>query len=238
MKDKTGEIIASFAGGRPKLVESDKSMNREEVRKLLDVASARVSEEHNNHRRKSQKALRDYLIVCTALNAGLRAGELASLRVRDCQLDQKPPRLVVVGGKSRKAGSGGRKTDDIDEVHLEAVFAILLRDWVGGKCPSDFVFCSERRGEDGRKSPLSENAIWRIVKDLMNEAGLNEKYSVHTLRHRFVFAEIEAARAQGEVDPFFIARRARHRDIKQTMKYIHHDPRAMEKHLNERRSEL
>lgn len=238
MTDKTGEIIASFAGGRPKLVESDKSMSKEEVRKLLDVASGRVDEENKNHRRKSQKALRDYMIVCTALSAGLRAGELAALQVRDCQLDHKPPRLLVVGGKARKAGTGGRKTDDIDEVHLESVFSILLGSWIEKKPEAAYVFTSERAGPNGSKAPLTENAIWRIVKNLMTQARLNEKYSVHTLRHRFVFAEIEAARARGEVDPFFIARRARHKDIKMTMQYIHHDSRAIAAHLKQRKAEV
>jgi hypothetical protein len=45
---------------------------------------------------------------------------LAALRVGDLHLDEEPPRLIVRGGKARKASSEtGRQTDDLNPVRIE-----------------------------------------------------------------------------------------------------------------------
>ncbi len=224
--------------GRPKLTEGDKSMAPEEVAELLAVARARWDEEEAATRRTSRKAERDYMLLVVALNAGLRASELSALRVGDLCLKARPPRLRVDGGKHRKA-NGTRSTADVDEVALRSDVAQLLRAWTAGRDPKDPVFPSERTDPaTGRKAPMTRTAIHRRVKALMEEAGLNPRYSTHTLRHTFVRLEVEAQEQQGEVNPYFVMRRTRHRSIQAVLPYVHHSPSKLDAHLKSRASAL
>ncbi len=225
--------------GRPKLAEGDKSPSAEEVRHLLAVARLLLEEERSSRRRRSRKAERDYLMATLALNAGLRSSEIAALQVEELRLEDRPPRVLVVGGKARKAGAGGRKTDDLDEVALTYDMTTLLKDWVRGRDPQDPVFPSERVDPNtGRKLPLTRRGVWGAIKALVCRAELNEKYAVHTLRHRFIGTEIEAQERLGAVNPYLVARRARHRSVGSTMPYIHTRTEKLREHLDARQSEL
>jgi integrase len=215
-------------------------MSPDDVRRLLEVTRDRLEVEQRSRRRQSRQAERDYLLIVTALNAGLRAAELAALRVGDLRLEEEPPRLIVRGGKARKASPamGHRQTDDLDEVLLRYDVARLLAAWVKGRGPDEPVFPSQRDGDGGARRPLSRRGVWRIVKALMKKAGLNPLYTAHALRHRFVMAEIEAQERQGELDPHLLARRSRHRSLNSALRYIHFRASRVQAHLEARESEM
>ena len=74
------------------------------------------------------------------------------------------------------------------------------------------MFASSRTDPaTGRKRAMTRWAVWRRIKALLRAAELNDLYNVHTLRHTFVALEVEAQERLGEVDPFLVARRSRHR---------------------------
>lgn len=226
---------------KPKLTPGDKFMPPEDVQRLLAVAKAAVDQERTSRRRRAKRAERNYLILAVGLNAGLRASELADLRVHHLRLDDNPPRILVEGGKGRKAGAADRLTHDVDEVAISFDLAILLRAWVNDPDldPSDPVFWSERKTADGGKQPLTRHGVWNAIKGLIRAAGLNDLYSTHTLRHRFVTAEVEAQELRGiAVNPYFIARRARHRSLESAMVYVHQRKSELDEHMKVRRSEL
>jgi integrase len=225
--------------GRPKLTAGDKNPSAAEIAELLAVARSLVEDERRNRRRKARKAERDYLLTVLALNAGLRASEIAALRVEDLRLDDNPPRVLVVGGKGRKAGAAGRKTADVDEVALGYDVVAQLRPWVVGRFPSDPVFPSERTNpKTGGKCPLTRRGVWGAIKALVRRARVNENYGTHALRHRFIAAEIEAQERLGVVNPYLIARRARHRSVASTMPYVHTHAKKLKEHMAVRKSEL
>jgi site-specific recombinase XerD len=110
---------------------------------------------------------------------------------------------------------------------------------VKGRGADEPVFPSqERAGNDGARRQLSRRSVWRIVKTLMQKAGLNPLYTAHALRHRFVMAEIEAQERQGELDPYLLARRSRHRSLNSALRYIHFRASRMQAHLEARESEM
>lgn len=222
--------------GRPKLTEGDKHIPAHEIQVLLAVAREAVEEERRAKRRRSRRAERDYLVIVLGLNAGLRAHELAGLAVGDLRLDADPPRVVVRGGKARKAGRA-RRSADLDEVVLPFDVAELLRAWIRGRQADEPLFCSDRTGAGGRKLPLTRGGIWKAVKKALRRAGLNDKYNVHALRHRFVMAEVEAMERRGEIDPYLLARRARHRSLEPTMNYVQQRRSKLQEHMRERSSE-
>jgi integrase len=201
-------------------------MSADETRRLLSVARDLVEAEQRARRRTSRRAERDYLLIVLALNAGLRASELAGLLVGHLRLADKPPRLIVVGGKARAS-------DDVDEVELRYDVARLLQGWVEGRSPDEPVFPSERK-----RRPLTARGVWGVVKKLLRQAGLNSRYSTHTLRHRFIGAEVEAQERKGKIDPYLIARRARHRTVEPAMHYVHFRDSVLREHLDARESEL
>jgi integrase/recombinase XerD len=143
--------------------------------------------------------------VCRLLLAtGLRAAEAATLEVRHLRLRDDPPRLLVIGGKKRDAGTA-------DDVLLAPDFAQELRAWTA------------KRGERGRvlgvagDPPPTRQDIWRAVKRAVRLARLNSRYSPHTLRHRFA---TDVAVAAGG-DMAWVRRQTRHQSLDQVTRYVH-----------------
>jgi site-specific recombinase XerD len=120
-------------------------------------------------------AIRAWALLDTLLSSGLRASEVAALRVGDCLLGYGQASLVVRQGK-------GRKTREVFipqelKAHLKA-----------------FLAWKKATGEDvsddapvfvGQRGPLTRNGVWRLVKGLMAAVGLDPRYATHSCRHTY-----------------------------------------------------
>lgn len=175
-------------GSRPKLGEADKRMSAAEAEKLLTAAEA--------------LGMGVYRVCRLLLGTGLRAAEAAALEVRHLRLKDRPPKLLVIGGKKRDAGTA-------DDVLLAPALAREFAVWIRERGPRARVL--------GLRAPLTRQDVWRAVKRAVRAAKLNPRYSPHTLRHRF--ATDCAVSADGNVE--WVRRQTRHGSLDQVTRYLH-----------------
>lgn len=120
-------------------------------------------------------AVRSWALLDTLLSSGLRASEVAALRVGDCLLGYGQSSLVVQNGK----GSKTREVFIAEELkwHLKA-FITWKRDREEDVTDGALLFT-------GQRGPLTRNGVWRLVKGLMAAVGLDPRYATHSCRHTY-----------------------------------------------------
>jgi len=136
--------------------------NKQQVRKLLEAPSP-----------KEPFYLRDKAILEVLYATGLRADEMANLKVSDLNLDI---------GYLRCKGKGGReRVIPLGRVAISAVVEYLgsLRPKLARPFSGESLLLSRT----GR--PLSRIEIWRLIKKYAARAGMPKNLTVHTLRHCF-----------------------------------------------------
>ncbi len=123
---------------------------------------------------------RDYALLQVMLQAGLRVGEVATLRVDDVELRDRSGKIRVRAGKGEK-----ERSVPLNATVRKALAGYLeKRPQVAGV---DLLFISQK-GQG-----LSERAIERIVEECARRAGLEmEGITAHTLRHTFAARYLEA----------------------------------------------
>ena len=126
------------------------------------------------HRQKHFVHVRDFFILHTLLESGLRVSELADLKVGDfCEKS-----LIVRNGKGNK-----RRT-----VLLTKTAKCMLQDFIKAKKkilkepidPDSYLFLSERR------KPYTTRGIRKRVKYWFGKCGLADHLSCHSCRHSYI----------------------------------------------------
>ena len=114
-------------------------------------------------------SVRDVAIVQMLAQTGLRAGELAALRLEDVELGKRGGQITVRQGKNSR----------YREIPLNADVRRALREYLEERpnARTDAVFVSQRGG------PISANVVWRVVSKYAQMARLD--VSPHILRHTF-----------------------------------------------------
>ncbi len=150
-------------------------------------------------------AIRAWALLDTLLSSGLRASEVAALRVGDCLLGYGQASLVV------RQGKGGKQREVFIPQELKAHLKAFLA-WKKGQ------------GEDvshdapvftGQRGPLTRNGVWRVVKGLMAAVGLDPRYATHTCRHTYATHLYRASGADLEI----VQEQLGHASIKTTTIY-------------------
>ncbi len=123
------------------------------------------------------QGIRDRCIVVLLYHTGLRAGELAAVRLDDLVLGERSGHLHVRRGKGNKAR----------RVPLNSEARTAVRDYLQVRPASEVQqLCVGQRCE-----PLSAHAIYDVVVKYAHLAGLDD-VSPHTLRHSFARALLAA----------------------------------------------
>lgn len=192
-------------------------LSKEEESRLMDAIEKRDQsirdkrDSANRHRKTRRKELQpsyhgvrfvDYVepIVITAMNTGLRRGELMSLRWEDISLDN---RYLTVRGTVAKS-----KKSRVVPLN-DTVFQVLV-DWRAINPNTVNVFIS---GDD---KPLTD--IKKPWLKLVEQAGL-ENFNFHDLRHHFASKLVMAG-----VDLNTVRELLGHSDLKMTLRYAHLAP--------------
>ena len=100
--------------------------------------------------------------------AGLRAGELCSLRIRDVVFSEEA--VYVIDGKGRK--------DRVVPLVFECVKA--LREYLSeDKKGEDYVFTKKTGG------PFTLSVIGHLIREVTEDAGIKKRVTPHVLRHTY-----------------------------------------------------
>jgi len=122
---------------------------------------------------KSIKGLRDRALLEVLYATGMRVTELVSLNVYDVNLPSGDVRCLGKKGQIRIIPLRQRAIEALDE-YLQKARIQLLKD------PEEKALFLNNRGQR-----LTRQGLWLIIKRYVQEAGLEEDITPHTLRHSF-----------------------------------------------------
>ncbi len=116
---------------------------------------------------KAAENLKHKAILTVIYSAGLRIGEVISLKIKDIDPERRQIRIEQGKGKKDRYTLLSAKT-------LE-----LLRAYFKAYKPKEYLF----EGQDGGQ--YSTRSIQAFFQEICRKAGIKKKVSVHTLRHSF-----------------------------------------------------
>jgi site-specific recombinase XerD len=143
---------------------------------------------------------RDYCILMTFLQTGLRVSELCSLRLEDVDLENKT--LYVRVGKGMNA-----RTIDLEKKGVQSIKSWLA---VRPNVLSDRLFLNRDN------EPLGERGVQKLLNKYCQIAGITKRISPHSLRHTFASYKAEAG-----VSPFQLQQWLGHSSLDTTQIYVH-----------------
>jgi len=155
---------------------------------------------------------RDKAILELLYATGVRASEVAGLKIRDVNLSIGYIRCLGKGRKERVVPLGKVALDATEQ------YIHKLRPHLQKKRPSEFLLLSRT----GR--PLDRVEIWRIVKKYAARAHLPHNLTTHTLRHCFATHLLS-----GGADLRSVQEMLGHVDISSTQIYTHVDQERLRK---------
>ena len=164
--------------------------------------------------------LRDKAMLELLYATGMRASELAGLKISDLNLKIGYLRCFGKGKKERIVPVGKTACAAAEQYLLEQRIKLV-------KPFSDDSFLLSRTGR-----PMGRIELWRIVKKYALRAGMPKKLTVHTLRHCFATHLLS-----GGADLRSVQEMLGHVDIATTQIYTHVDQdrlRAMHKKFHPR----
>ena len=147
--------------------------------------------------------IRDYAIIQTFLQTGIRLGELANLRVDEVDLEHRL--LTVRQGKGKK----DRQIPLVDDV-LKALRNYLRYRNTELIVDDEILFLAKNG------TSLNVSTVKYTVAKYVKKAGIRKKISVHTLRHTF-----GAHKADKHMSLATLQELMGHKKKETTLKYIH-----------------
>lgn len=157
---------------------------------------------------QSVRSVKYKAIIATAYAAGLRISEVCSLRVTD--IDSQRMRIHVRSGKG----------DKDRYVILAESLLVLLRQYFSNVQPKgDYLFPGQKPN-----SHLSTTAVSKVLQQVISNAGLTKKVTMHTFRHCFATHLLE-----GGADIRVLQALLGHSSITTTLRYTHITDRIIQK---------
>lgn len=158
-----------------------------------------LSQNEVRHILDNVKNLKHKAILFLIYSSGLRVGEVVRLRLKDIDSDRML--IHVVQGKGRKD-----RYTVLSEVALK-----VLREYVREYKPAEWLFQGEQAGRH-----ITERTVQRAFENAKENAGIQKKVSVHSLRHSFATHLLE-----GGIDLRYIQELLGHQSSKTTEIYTH-----------------
>ncbi len=124
-------------------------------------------------RKKKPRGVRDAALLELFYATGVRATELVNLKVEDLDLEAGFLRCLGKGEKERIIPVGSSALAQLKD-YLSNARPIILKNK-----PSPYLFVT------GRRTKLTRQWCWKLVKDYAEKAGISKEVTPHTLRHSF-----------------------------------------------------
>ena len=139
-------------------------------------------------------------IIATAYAAGLRISEVCALRVSD--IDSQRRRIHVRAGKGKK---------DRYVMLGESLLDLLRQYYQAARPQGEYLFPGYKP-----QRPICTNAVRQVLQQVIREAGLTKRVTMHTLRHCFATHLLEAG-----TDIRILQVLLSHSSIRTTLRYTH-----------------
>jgi site-specific recombinase XerD len=152
---------------------------------------------------EASESPRDYAIIMTFLQTGVRLSELAGLTLEDVDLENRL--LTVRQGKGRR----DRQIPLVDE-EVKA-----LRNYLRYRA-TELVLDDETLFLAKNGTSLNVSSVKAIVAKYVKKAGIRKKVSVHTLRHTFGAHKADKHKSLATLQALM-----GHKKKETTLKYIH-----------------
>jgi integrase/recombinase XerD len=166
--------------------------------------------------------MRNRLIIELLYSSGLRASELTSLKVVDCDMEGGVLRVTGKGSKTRIVPCG------TPAFRLMRRYLAEARPVLAEKNPKVPWLLLSKNGK-----MLNREWVWRLVQEAALRAGITRSVHPHTLRHSFATHMLSHG-----ADLRCIQEMLGHSDISTTEVYTHIDPNgalAVQRRLHPRR---
>lgn len=158
-------------------------LSQAEVLRLLDAPKTLLAGKKDPGDLDHYAAARDTAILEVLYSSGLRLSELTTLREDRVDLFSGMVRVLGKGKKERLCPLGGPAVSALHEA-LEAREAYLAS---LGRFASPKVLFLNKDGD-----AISHRSIQRMMKQMLEVAGLNPEFSPHDLRHSFATHLLDA----------------------------------------------
>ncbi len=165
---------------------------------------------------EASQDIRDYAILQTFLQTGIRVGELANLTIEDIDLDNKL--LCVRQGKGKKD-----RTIPLEDQSLKAVQKYLVlraksidnsKKGISSHFLNESPVNSLFLAKNG--TSMDVRTIRYLVEKYVKKAGITKRVSVHTLRHTFGTHKVDKGMSIPNLKELL-----GHRKMETTYKYVH-----------------
>lgn len=156
---------------------------------------------------QTSAGLRDRAMIETLYACGIRVSELTGLKKSDIFFEEEMVRVFGKGSKERFVPIGSSALKAIGEYLLHA------RPVMAKPAGGNILFLNRKRG-----SGLSRVAVWSIIKEYADLAGLGKRVYPHIFRHSFATHLIE-----GGANIRAVQEMLGHTDISVTQIYTHID---------------
>ncbi len=151
--------------------------------------------------------IRDYAILMTFLQTGVRVGELVNLKIDDIDLENRL--LVVRQGKGRKD-----RTIPLEDQVIKALKTYLQSRKTN--LATSYIIDEDTLFLAKNGTSLDVRTVRYLVNKYVKKAGIRKKASVHTLRHTFGTHKVDKGMSIPTLKELL-----GHKKIETTFKYIH-----------------
>jgi len=135
-----------------------------------------LSKQEVKHLLLSTTILRERVLFALIYDTGMRISEVLALQVRDVDFERKQIHICLGKGKKDRyvtlSGHGARGLKKYLTLHR----------------PKDYVFENAKR----TGIPLGQTTVRRMLKEMVDMAGIKKTVCVHTLRHTYATHQLES----------------------------------------------
>lgn len=204
----------------------DENMTKVNPAKLIDTVKKdkklptvltqdEVSRMINSIKLDSPLNLRNRALMEIMYGSGLRVSEAVELKVGDLHLNSKYIEVIGKGNKQRVIPIGDMAIEALRNYIHEG------RNVLSKGLYSDYVFLSYQG------KPMSRQAVFKLIKQLAKDNGIEKEISPHTLRHSCATHLLENG-----LDLRFVQEMLGHEDISTTQIYTHMDTTKLKELVN------
>ena len=197
-------------------MDTNKFLTEVELRRLIRI----TSKEKDRALRTARKTpVKDWFLVCVAIETGLRVQEIADLSCGDFQINRSNSAVLVRNGKG-----GKKRLVHIRDAFCEQVLGFF--EWKRSQResvePDAPLFCVNRRR-------MTKRALQKSYKRSLAKAGITQSRGVgiHSLRHTYASFLLKASKFNLRL----VQRQMGHASSKTTEVYAHVFDQDMEKAL-------